>query len=71
MAKQYQISDEDIDAMLKHLEFTDPKNATRKQAKTKLEELQEGIHVMAHTNPVKLVALQAKLSASKKKDPEN
>ena len=72
MAKQYEISDEDVDAMLVHLKFTDPKNATREKAKTKLEELQSGLHGMAHTDPEKLAKLQAIIDANKKKasDPQ-
>jgi hypothetical protein len=35
MADDYQISEEDIDVMLKNLEFSDPNNATRENAKTK------------------------------------
>jgi hypothetical protein len=70
MTKQYEISDEDVDAMVRHLKFTDPKNATREHARAKLEELQAGLHGMAHTNPEKLDKLQAKIDAAKKRDSE-
>ncbi len=50
MEKPYEISEEDIDVMLKHLEFTDPKNATREHAKAELERLQAGMHKMALTD---------------------
>lgn len=70
MSKQYQISDEDVDAMLKHLTFTDPENATREHAKAKLEELQAGLHGMAHTDPEKLTKLQAKIDEAKRIDSE-
>ena len=70
MAQRYEISDEDVAAMLRHLKFTDPKNATREHARAKLEELQAGLHGIAHSNPGKLSELQAKIDASKKKDQE-
>ncbi len=70
MTKQYEISDEDVDAMVRHLKFSDPKNATREYARAKLEELQAGLHGMAHTNPDKLNELQAKIDAAKEKDSE-
>jgi hypothetical protein len=31
MSKQYEISEKDVDVMLRHLELTDPKNATRER----------------------------------------
>lgn len=61
MAKDYQISEEDIDVMLKNLEFSDPKNATREYAKAKLEELQAGIHGLAHTDPEKFFKIKKKV----------
>jgi hypothetical protein len=67
MTERYEISDEDIDAMLRHLKFTDPENATREQAKAKLEELQAGFHKIAHTDPEKLGKLRAEIDSYKKK----
>jgi len=70
MAQRYEISDEDVDAMVRHLKFTDPKNATPEHARAKLEELQAGLHGIAHSNPEKLGELQAKIDAAKKKNSE-
>ena len=61
MAKDYEISEEDIDVMLRNLEFDDPKNATREHAKAKLEEIQAGMHGMAHTDPEKFFKTKKKL----------
>ena len=61
MAKDYQISEEDIDVMLKNLEFSDPKNATRKYAKAKLEEFQAGVHGLAHTDPEEFFKIKKKV----------
>ena len=61
MVKDYEISEEDIDVMLKNLEFSDPKNATRENAKAKLEEIQAGMHGMAHTDPEKFFETKKKL----------
>jgi hypothetical protein len=58
MADDYQISEEDIDVMLKNLEFSDPKNATRENAKAKLEEIQAGLHGIAHTDPEKFFKIK-------------
>ena len=71
MAKEFQISDEDIDAMVRHLEFTDPKNATRKYAREKFESLQAGLRSMAITNPEKFAKIRAKIDVDKKKNPES
>jgi len=61
MDKNYQISEEDIDVMLKNLEFSDPKKATREYAKAKLKEIQAGMHGMAHTDPEKFFKIKKKL----------
>jgi hypothetical protein len=68
MTRRYKISDKDVDSMVRHLKFTDPKNATPEHARKKLEELQAGLHGIAHNNPEKLSELQAKIDAAKKKD---
>lgn len=61
MGIQYEYSEEDIDVMVKNLQFTDPKNANREYAKAKLEELKAGAHSMADADPERLLKLQKKL----------
>jgi hypothetical protein len=61
MADDYQISEEDIDVMLKNLEFSDPNNATRENAKTKLEEIQTGLRGIAQTDPEKFFKIKNKI----------
>jgi hypothetical protein len=52
MAKEdYEISGQDIDSVLKYLKLNDPENATPEKAIAMLEDLQAGIHMLAHSNP--------------------
>lgn len=71
MSKQYEISEKDVDVMLRHLELTDPENATRERARTMLEDYQAGLHGIGHSDPEKLLKLQAEIEASKKKEPRS
>jgi hypothetical protein len=61
MGDDYQISEEDIDVMLKNLEFSDPKNATRENAKAKLDEIQAGLRGIAQTDPEKFFKIKNKI----------
>lgn len=57
----YQINEQDIDSVLRYLKVNDPENATPEKAIEMLEQLQAGIHMLAHTNPELLEKLSKDL----------
>lgn len=63
---RYNITQQDIDAMVRFLKTTDPDNATPEMAIELLEHLQAGIHTMSHEDPEKLLALYKEFKATKK-----
>lgn len=63
----YKINDKDIETVLNILKKTDPKNATPEMAISLLEDMQAGVHQIAHQNPEKLEELLSQLQKSKKK----
>lgn len=48
---KYEITEADIDAMVRYLKINDPENATSEVAIKTLEDLQAGFHELAHSNP--------------------
>jgi len=65
MAKDYEITEKDIEIALRYLKYHDSENATRENAISLLEDLRAGYHGMAHHQPEKLVELQKEIDASK------
>jgi len=59
------ITEEKIEVALRYLKYHDPENATREKAISLLEDLRDGYHSKAHTNPVELLELKQKLDALK------
>ena len=59
--EEYEISQNDIEAVVRYLKINDPENATPEVAISLLEDLQAGVHVMAHSSPEKLNELFASL----------
>lgn len=47
----YEINESDVESVIKYLKIHDPENATPEKAIALLEELQEGFHMLSHTNP--------------------
>lgn len=66
MDKQYEITDKDIEIALRYLKIYDPKNATPENAISLLEDLRQGFHSIAHTNPDLLEKLQKELDEHRK-----
>ena len=64
MAHRYELSEKDIDSVIRYLELTDPENATPEKAIELLENLQAGTHMLAHDNPVLLERLYQELQQS-------
>jgi hypothetical protein len=69
MAKKYEINDHDIESVLRYLKYYDPENATSEKAISLLEDLQQGLHGMAHHNPELLDKLQKMLDQEKFQKP--
>ena len=61
----YEITEKDIDTVLKILKANDSENATPEMAIAVLEELQMRVHELSHTNPEKLVEIYKKLKKEK------
>lgn len=68
MAKQYEITDKDIESALLYLKHNDPENAARENAVALLNDLQQGYHNIAHTNPALLDELQKELNDNRKNE---
>jgi len=51
MADDYKITEQDIESVIRYLKIYDPENATPEKAISMLEDLQTGIHMLAHNNP--------------------
>jgi hypothetical protein len=61
MAKDYKISDEDIEAALRYMKLHISKEATWDDAKDWLEEKGSDLHKLALTDPEKLLELKNKI----------
>lgn len=65
MAESYELNEKDINSVTRYLEIHDAENATRERAIALLEDLQAGVHNMAHNNPELLEKLQKELAENK------
>ncbi len=65
MTENYEPNEKDIKSVIRYLEIHDPENATRERAIALLEDLQAGVHSMAHNNPELLEQLQKELAENK------
>jgi hypothetical protein len=63
--KRYVMSEQDIEVALRYLKYNEPEKATREGAIALLEELQAGLHGMAHHDPEKLLKLKKELDGHK------
>lgn len=61
-----EITEQDIEVALRYLKYHDPENATREEATSLLEDLQQGYHQMSHDNPELLEKLKKELDENKK-----
>jgi hypothetical protein len=68
MAENYELNEKDISSVVHYLEIHEPENATREKAIAILEDLQTGVHRMAHTNPALLEKLQKELEENAHSD---
>lgn len=66
MSKAYEINEKDIDTVLGILKRSGHDDATPEMAIAILEELQANVHMLAHTDPDKLIELYNKLKRDKK-----
>lgn len=71
MAESYELNEKDIDSVIRYLKIHEPENATRERAIALLEDLQAGVHMMAHNNPDLLEKLQKELEENKHSSDEN
>lgn len=67
MAKDYEINEKDIDAVIRFLKLTDPEHATPGIAIELLEHMQQAFHTMARDNPEMLEKIYRDMK-SKRKD---
>jgi hypothetical protein len=65
MAESYELNEKDINSVIRYLKIHEPENATRERAIALLEDLQAGVHMMAHNNPDLLEKLQKELEENK------
>lgn len=65
MAASYELNEKDINSIVRYLTIHEPENATRERAIALLEDLQAGVHIMAHNNPDMLERLQKELEENK------
>lgn len=68
MADHYEISEKDIDSVLKFLELTDPEHAMPEMAIEILETMQASVHELAHDDPELLVKIYEQVKNNKKPD---
>ena len=71
MAEGYELNEKDIESVVHYLKIHEPENATRERAIALLEDLQAGVHMMAHNNPELLAKLQKELDENKHSSDEN
>lgn len=64
--KRYEITEKDIDTVIKILKSVDPEHATPEMAITILEHFQVKFHIMAHEDPEKLVEILKNIMDQKK-----
>ena len=64
----YQISDEDVDAVVRYMEMFHPENASREYCWALLEHIKSGLHQIARNNPEDIEAMYAQYEASLKDD---
>jgi len=67
----YQITDEDIDTLVRYLAVYHPENANREYAQRMLESTKSALHQIAVNNPDDIEALYEQVEASNKVDSEN
>lgn len=67
----YQISEEDIDAVVRYMEIFHPEKANREYSLALLENIKSGLHQVARNNPEDIEAMYAQYEASLNKEPEN
>lgn len=65
MEEAYEISEKDIQSVMRYLETHDAENATREKAIALLEDLHAGVHSMAHNNPELLEQLQKEIEENR------
>lgn len=65
-AGNYQITEKDIDVVLRFLKATDPEHATPEMAIEILEHLNTTFHTMSHTDPDALAKIYEDLKKQKK-----
>ncbi|HKU18740.1 MAG TPA: hypothetical protein VJP80_05710 [Candidatus Saccharimonadales bacterium] len=65
MEEAYEISEKDIQSVMRYLETHDVENATREKAIALLEDLHAGVHSMAHNNPELLEQLQKEVEENR------
>lgn len=53
----YQITDEDVDAVVRYLEIYNPERASREYARAMLEYIKSGLHGVARNNPDDIEAM--------------
>lgn len=68
MADNYEISEKDIDSVLKFLKLSDPEHATPEMAIEILETMQASVHELAHDDPELLIKIYEQVKNSKKSD---
>jgi hypothetical protein len=61
MDENYEISEKDIESVIRWLKINDPENATHEKAVALLQDLKAGFHGMAHNNPELLDQLRQEL----------
>lgn len=66
MAKDYTVSEEDIDAYILYSKHEEGISLSRSQARERLLEMQAGLHSLALTDPAKLAELERKLKDFRK-----
>ncbi len=66
MAKDYEINEKDIDAVIRFLKLTDPEHATLEIAIELLEHMQQAFHTMARDNPEMLENIYQEMKLKRK-----
>lgn len=61
MSYDDEISSEDVDVMLRYLQYHEPEHATREEALKRLQETQAEAQKLGREDPAKLLELQKKI----------
>lgn len=67
----YQITDEDVDGVVRYMEIHHPEKADRDYCRTLLEYVKSSLHQIARNNPDDIEALYEKYEASLKEKTDN